>query len=152
MLWKNASLFRRYILSFLLVLIVPLSIVCTIFLSNLNASVQEKAQELSQRQLADFSSSLDLQLSSIVNSAYSLSESPTIARYKVTNFIRYGSSIISELRSCRMSSDLLENVMLYSPNLDYNYSSTSTYTQDRFRAVFSPIWTARTHFTKRWKP
>ena len=130
--WKNKSILLRYMGSFLIVLLLPMFFLCTFFLHSLNNLLAGQTQEMKKVYFEEASEQITELLNGIVDRAYQMSQNDTFGRYRLTDQIRYGKSIINELNSSRQICEIADDICIYSPTLDFAYSSTSTYTRERF--------------------
>ena len=130
--WKNKSILLRYMGSFLIVLLLPMFFLCTFFLRSLNNLLERQTQEMKKVYFEEASEQITELLNGIVDRAYQISQNDTFGRYRLTDQIRYGKSIVNELNSSRQICEIAEDICIYSPSLEYSYSSSSTFTRERF--------------------
>lgn len=128
----SKSVLRRYALFFFLVLIIPMFTICIFFVSNLNKMLRENTLTDKKLQMNLFTGNLNRQINNIITCAYRLSTSNNIYRYRLSLPTLYGSTIINDLRTNVLSSELTSDIYIFSTSLPYAYSSYSTYSMERF--------------------
>ena len=129
---KNTSILIRYMASFLIVLLLPMLFLCIYFVHSLDSLLTRQTLEMKKVYFEEASEQLTELLNGIVDRAYQISQNDAFGRYRLTDQIRYGKNIINELNSSRQICEIAEDIFIYSPSLDYAYSSTSTFKKERF--------------------
>lgn len=130
--WKNKSILIRYMASFLIVLLLPMFFLCIYFIHSLDSLLTRQTLEMKKVYFEEASEQLTELLNGIVDRAYQISLNDAFGRYRLTDQIRYGKNIVNELNSSRQICEIADDIFIYSPSLDYAYSSTSTFKRERF--------------------
>lgn len=131
------SILIRYLLSFLLTLAIPLSVVFIYSFQDLNSRLERQSIEEQQAELIRIAGRMDGYFANIQMSSHRFHSSPDILRYKLQNLQEFGFDIINELKSSCGQNVLLNNIYIFSPENRYAYSSTSSYTRENFTAYIT---------------
>jgi AraC-like DNA-binding protein len=104
------------------------------FITKSNKILREKTLTDKKIQMNLFTNNINKQLNNIVTCANRLAISKNIYRYRMSLPEIYGSYIINDLKTNLFSSEITSDIYVFSASLPYAYSSSSTYSMDRFIA------------------
>lgn len=131
---KYKSVIKTYALFFFLVLIIPMFIISMFFVGNSNRLLREKTLTDKKMQANLFTNNINKQINNIVTCANRMAISKNIYKYRMSIPEVYGPDIINDLRTNLFSSEITSDIYVFSTELKYAYSSTSTYSMERFIA------------------
>jgi two-component system response regulator YesN len=131
---KYKSVLKTYALFFFLVLIIPMFIISIFFVGNSNRMLREKSLTDKKMQMNLFTDNINRQINNIVTCANRMAISTNIYKYRMSLPEIYGPYIINDLRTNVFSSEITSDIYVFSTELTYAYSSSSTYSMDRFIA------------------
>lgn len=129
---RYKSVLKTYALFFFLVLIIPMFIISIFFVGNSNRMLREKSLTDKKMQMNLFTDNINKQINNIVTCANRMAISTNIYKYRMSLPEIYGPYIINDLKTNVFSSEITSDIYVFSTELTYAYSSSSTYSMDRF--------------------
>ncbi|MCJ8011574.1 helix-turn-helix domain-containing protein [Paenibacillus sp. KQZ6P-2] len=133
---QTKQLFLRYLLSYMLVLAIPLSIIVLLVYNYFFHLLQEEVIKNNDNILQHVVTSLDHQISGMNTVAYQIYNNPDLTTQQIGDGPYNTSKGIRQLKSYISGNNFISDVVVYYKQLNKFVSSTRTYTLKEFLAVY----------------
>lgn len=129
---KFSKVYLRFLLSFLLILILPLSILGGISAKTIRDIMLDHETERKISTFSQNASGIQNELENVATIVFKASVEQEFSPYIVSDFVGNSRGIISLLKNYKTANNFIQEIYLVSDYSDYIFSSSTTYTYDRF--------------------
>ncbi len=126
----NQPLFYQYLLSYLFILIIPLSIIAGLVYTFFVSELEQQAKDYNERLLIQLQNNVDIHMMDIVRISVKLSSEPGLSPYSLENI--YSAYQAKKILNYPETNAFFEDLLLYVPSNSMFYSSISTYSKEMF--------------------
>ncbi|AIC93187.1 helix-turn-helix domain-containing protein [Shouchella lehensis] len=123
---RGSKLLYKYIISYLLVFLVPFTIMSIVIYYNAVTSLREEIEQSSINNLEQVRNLTDERLSELVTLSARISLDPRLTPYMISHPY-YGGEATDELRKYRANSAIVEELFVYYKQQDVLYSTNGSY-------------------------
>ena len=132
MFLQRSHVFKRYLLSYLLVCLLPLSIFFCVVYSLFTQAYEEEVLQNALVQMSQTRLTVDTQLEQISNIANQVFTNKHLKPFSFSRDNMAGQTAREELTSYLATNSFVKELILYPGVDEYLFSSTSSYTMDRY--------------------
>lgn len=130
-LQKRSILFYKYLLSYIIIFLVPFILISTFFYKMSVDNLQEEITQTNIEKIEQVKDFTDTRMEELKNIATRISMDPDVTPYMMKRPFE-SKQAISELASYKVNSAIIDDLLLYYPNDPYIYSTRGTSTLRNF--------------------
>lgn len=131
-MFQKVPLFYKYILSYSVLLIIPIVIVSVFSYQHFVSILKEEIMLDHERMLEQMRDTFDTKIKEMNRISYEISMNPELTPYHLEQNM-YNAYSAKRLLNFTVANDFIQNVLLYFQDMKYIYSSTSTYSIPVFK-------------------
>ncbi|MEK4297804.1 AraC family transcriptional regulator [Oceanobacillus sp. FSL W8-0428] len=124
--WLKSRLLYKYIVSYLLIFLVPFSVLSFIVYKNSVSSLREEIEQANISKLEQVKQLTDERMNELETLAARISYDPRLTPYMVSDDY-YGGEAIDELKKYKANSSIIEELFVYYHSKDILYSTNGSY-------------------------